>query len=213
MYEQLAADTHQGVIMINLLPPDIKKDFMYARRNTKLLRWSSVILIVIAGVAVIVGFGALYLRKSTNAYSQQLADTTQQLKTQKLDETNQRVQDISSSLKLVTQVLSREVLFSKLVQQIGAAMPANTVLTNLQINKLQGGIDLSAQAVDYKTATQIQVNLQDPTSKIFAKADIINITCNANGTGTLNKKYPCLVQIRALFANNNPFLFINGGKP
>jgi hypothetical protein len=91
-------------------------------------------------------------------------------------------------------------------------MPAKTVLTNLQINKVQGGIDLSAQAVDYKTATQIQLNLQDPTNQIFAKADIISIACSANGTGTLNSKYPCLVQIRALFASNNPFLFINGGK-
>jgi len=198
--------------MINLLPPDDKNEIMYARRNTKLLRWSGAIAGVIVGCMLIVGFGALYLNKSTNAYSKQLADTEQQLKLQKIDETNKRVQDISSSLKLVTQVLSREVLFSKLVRQVGAAMPANTVLTNLQINKLQGGIDLSAQAVDYKTATQIQVNLQDPNNKIFAKADILNIACSGNGTGTLNTKYPCLVQIRALFNTNNPFLFINGSK-
>jgi len=199
--------------MINLLPPATKQEIMYARRNTKMLRWASAIVAVIIGIVLIVGFGTLYINKSTKAYTTQLADTTQQLKAQKLDETSKRVQDISSSLKLVTQVLSREVLFSKLVQQIGAAMPPNTVLTNLQINKLQGGIDLSAQAVDYKTATQIQVNLQDPTNKIFAKSDILSITCNGNGTGTLNAKYPCIVQVRALFATNNPFLFINGGKP
>jgi hypothetical protein len=198
--------------MINLLPPEFKQEILYARRNTKLLRWTSAIVVVIAGIGLIVGFGFLYLKTSTNAYTTQLADTNQQLKAQKLDQTSQRVEDISSSLKLVTQVLSREVLFSKLVQQIGAAMPANTVLTDLQINKLQGGIDLSAQAVDYKTATQIQVNLQDPSNQIFAKADIVNISCNANGTGTLNSRYPCTVQIRALFATNNPFLFINGSK-
>ncbi len=199
--------------MINLMPPETKNEIMFARRNTKLLRWSSAIVAVIAGIILIVGFGSLYLNKSTRAYTAQLADTQQQLKTQKLDETNKRVQDISSSIKLVTQVLSREVLFSKLVQQIGSAMPANTVLTNLQINKLQGGIDLSAQAVDYQTATQIQVNLQDPANKLFGKADIISIACSNNGTGTLNSKYPCLVQVRALFNPNNPFLFINGGKP
>ncbi len=198
--------------MINLLPPETKKEIMYARRNTKLLRWSSAIMVVIVGIALIVGFGSLYLKKSTNSYTAQLADTQQQLKSQKLEETNKRVQEISNSLKLVTQVLSREVLFSKLIQQVGAAMPSNTVLTNLQINKLQGGLDLSAQAVDYKTATQIQINLQDPANKIFAKADILNIACSANGTGTLNSKYPCTVQIRALFNANNPFLFINGSK-
>ncbi len=201
--------------MINLLPSAMKQDILYARRNTKLLHWSIAILAVIIGMAIIVGFGSLYLRQSTKNYDAQLKDTTAQLKLQKLDETQKRVQEISGNLKLMVQVLSREVLFSKLVQQIGAAMPENTVLTNLQINKLQGGLDLSAQAVDYKTATQIQVNLQDPTNKIFAKADILSITCSGNGTGTLNSKYPCLVQVKALFATNNPFLFINasGSKP
>lgn len=198
--------------MINLLPPNIKEDILYARRNTRLLRWSVMFVIVFVGVGLIVGFGGLYLRQSTQAYYQQLATTTQQLKDQKLDETQQRVQEMSNNIKLALQVLSREVLFSKLVQQIGAAMPADTTLTALQINKLQGGIDLSAQAVDYNTATQIQVNLQDPANQIFAKADIQNITCNSNGTGTFNKKYPCQVQIRALFATNNPFLFINNNK-
>ncbi len=197
--------------MINLMPTNIKQDTLYGRRNTKLLRWSFAIFGAIVGIAIIVGVGTLYLKRSTDNYASQLAGTTTQLKHQKLDETQKRVTDISGSLKLVVQVLSREVLFSKLVQQIGAAMPENTVLTNLQINKLQGGIDLSAQAVDYKTASQIQVNLQDPNNKIFAKADILSITCSGNGTGTLNSKYPCLVRIRALFANNNPFLFIHSG--
>ncbi len=200
--------------MINLLPPGTKQDFLYARRNTKLLRWCVTIMFVIGGIIVLIGFGYLYLNKSMNAYASQLDDTTQQLKLQKVDETQKRVQDISNSLKLVVQVLSREILFSKLIQQIGAAMPENTVLTNLQINKLQGGLDLSAQAKDYKTASQIQVNLQDPATKIFSKADIINITCNNDGTGTLNSKYPCQVQIKALFNSNNTFLFINKGtKP
>lgn len=197
--------------MINLLPPAIKQDFQYARRNSRLLSWCVVIMLVIAGTMTIVGFGFIYLKQTANDYNKQLLTSTEQLKAQKLDETGKRVQEISNSIKLAVQVLSREVLFSKLLQQIGAAMPGNTALTSLQINKLQGGIDLSAQAVDYKTASQIQVNLQDPNNKIFAKADIINISCSANGTGTLNSKYPCQVQIRALFAANNPFLFISKG--
>jgi Tfp pilus assembly protein PilN len=206
------------MLMINLLPPETKQDILYARRNTKLLHWSVAMLTAMAGTMLVVGFGLLYLKQSTKNYNAQLEATTAQLKLQKLDETQKRVQDISSSLKLVIQVLGREVLFSKLLQQIGAAMPSGSVLTGLSINKVQGGIDLSAAATTYQTATQVQVNLRDPANKIFEKADIVTVQCSSaggGGTSELDAKYPCKVTVRALFATNNPFLFINksGGTP
>ncbi len=122
-----------------------------------------------------------------------------------------KVQQLSDSLKLVTQVLQREILFSKLLAQTGAALPNGSVLTDLSINKLQGGLDLRVSATDYQTATQVQLNLQDPNNKIFEKADIVNIQCVTPkpGNNALQNKYPCNVQLRALFAKNNPFSFIS----
>src|SRR3989304_3430954 len=99
--------------------------------------------------------------------------TNQGLGAQKLEETQKSVQEISDNLKLVVQVLSREILFSKLIKQIGTAIPPSAVLTDLKIAKTSGGIDLTAVAIDYSTATQVQVNLQDPDNKIFDKADLI----------------------------------------
>jgi hypothetical protein len=110
-------------------------------------------------------------------------------------------------------VLSKEILFSKLIQQVGAAMPANTSLNGLSINKVQGGIDLTASAVDYTAATQVQVNLSDAQNKIFTQADIVSINCSTGtSSSTQDTTYPCTVTIRALFAKNNPFLFINNTK-
>ncbi len=193
--------------MINLLPSDSKQNYSYARRNTKLLRWASVLLASIAGVGIIVAFGLFYMNQSINDYTVQNAKIQQDLKDQKLEETQKNVQDISSSLKLVVKVLSKEVLFSKLIKQIGTAIPTNAVLTDLEISKTQGGIDLTAIAADYNTATQVQVNLKDPANKIFDKADILNITCST--AQAANKKYPCSISIRAQFAKSNPFLFIS----
>lgn len=201
--------------MINLLPPDVKQSIVYARRNSVLLRWVVALLISTAGVAVVVVFGLLYINQSISENQKQVAQMEEQLKVQKLEETQKRVEDISSSLKLVTQVLSKEVLFSKFIPQVGAAMPQNAVLTNLSVSKLQGGIDLQAAATDYTAATQVQVNLKDPNNKIFSNADIVNIQCNSSAGDTTNgtsSKYPCAVSIRAQFATNNPFLFISGAK-
>lgn len=190
--------------MINLLPPQIQEDVGYARRNARLRRWCAGLLIGLASICLIIVFGLLYIHQTTQNTTQQIADAKTQLKTQKLEETQARIEDISSGLKLTIQVLSREILFSRLLQQIGNAMPPGSALNSLSINKLQGGIDLNAKAKDYQSATQVQVNLQDPANKIFSKADIVSISCNASGA---DANYPCTVSIRALFSKDNNFLF------
>ncbi len=199
--------------MINLLPSDVKQNFGYARYNTKLLKWSAVFALSIFGVGVIVAFGLFYINHSIHSYTSQNAQVQQELKNQKLDQTQKQVKDLSSSVKLVLQVLSREILFSKLINQIGTAIPPNAVLTDLDITKTQGAINIIAIASDYNTASQVQVNLKDPANKIFDQADLINITCTSAAT-TTNQRYPCTVSIKARFAKSNPFLFINSqAKP
>lgn len=202
--------------MINLLPPGQKDSIHYARHNTRLRRWMIAIGLSWVASMVIIGFGQLYLTQAIRTNQKQLTQTQEQLKVQKLEDTQKRVQEITSSLKLVVQVLSKEVLFSKLLRQVGAAMPPNAVLTNLSINKVQGGIDLQASAVDYNSATQVQLNLKDPANTIFSNADIISISCDSStknqATQTISDKYPCNITIRAQFAKNNPFLFINTGS-
>ena len=87
-------------------------------------------------------------------------------------------------------------------------MPPGSSLTGLNIAQVTGGIDITAGASDYNTASQVQVNLADPNNKIFSKADIVGINCASGSSGS----YPCTVTIRALFAANNPYLFINSGS-
>lgn len=198
-------------MIINLLPPSAKENIVYARRNTRLRHWAVALLFAILGIVGTVAAGQMYLQQSINSYAAQVDQGNRNLKQQSLDETQKQVQDLTNSLKLVDQVLRREVLFSKLLTQIGAALPGGSVLTSLSINKVQGGLDLQTAATDYQTATQVQLNLQDPKNKIFEKADIVNIQCAAPTAGVdlLKLQYPCTVQLRALFAKNNSFSFVS----
>ncbi len=193
--------------MINLLPNDVKQNYAYARQNSKLVKWSTTFIISILVVALIVVFGLFFMNQSINDLTGQNAQAQQDLKNQKLEETQKQVEDISSSLKLVVKVLSKEILFSKLINQIGTIMPPNTSLSNLKISSTQGAIDITALATSHNAASQVQVNLQDPANKIFDKADLVNITCSSKTSGS--KRYPCTVTIRAEFAANNPFQFID----
>lgn len=189
--------------MINLLPPETKETLHYARRNRSLRKWLIVSLFCLLGSALLLAGGSLYLQQSLNDTSKQVADTQHQLDAQNLTSVQKQVTDMSNNLKLSVQVLSKEILFSKLLTQLGAVTPNNVILTNLAITQTQGSIEVTAEATDYNAATQLQANLSDPKNQIFSQADIENIACSGEGT------YPCTVSIKALFATDNPFLFIN----
>lgn len=191
--------------MINLLPPDIKENYRYAHRNRVLMRWVTAASFCFLGALLLVGGGYLYLRQSISTTTKQIAASQQELEAQNLTKVQKEVTNISNNLKLVVQVLSKEILFSQLLQHLGAVTPSNAVLTNLNITQTQGGVEIVAKTTNYNAATQLQLNLSDPKNQIFSKADIISITCDATSTDA----YPCTVDIRALFATNNPFLFIN----
>ena len=192
--------------MINLLPPEIKQDYSYALKNTILRRWVTALVFALVGLGLIATFGMVTLQRSTNSYGKQVSTAQDNLQRQQLKQTEAHVTDISNSFKLVVQVLSKEVLFSKLLKQIATVIPPNVNLTGLNISQTTGAIDISAAAKDYNTASQVQVNLADPANKIFSKADIVSITCSASPSDV---KHPCTVQIRALFSAKNPFLFVN----
>lgn len=191
--------------MINLLPPDIKSSYVYARKNVQLRRWALLVLVALIGLGIIATFGVISINESNANFNKQVARYEKRLQDEDYSGTQKEVQDISNSFKLVVKVLSQEILFSQLLQQIGKTMPLGAALSGLSISQTTGGIDITAAAKDYKSATQVQVNLADPDNKIFNKADITSIKCK----GSTDPLYPCQVQIRALFAPNNPFLLIN----
>lgn len=192
--------------MINLLPPQMQQDYGYARRNTSLMGVVMSFGLGIVGMALIVAAGFIYLQQSANSYKAQAETIAANLEKQNQEKIETDVAEISNRLKLAVQVLSKEVLFSELLKSLAVATPSNVKLSTVTILEFGGGLDISADARDYNSATQLQVNLADPANKIFAKADIVGITCETDAT----KAYPCKVTVRALFTANNPFLFING---
>lgn len=191
--------------MINLLPTDTKQDLLYARRNTRLLHWIIACSLALAGVGLIVSAGYLYMQKSIVSHSRQVEAATKDLQVQRLEATSKELDEISANTKLVVQVLSREILFSKLLRQLGASLPEGTALNRLLVDKVEGGLQITASARDFEAASQIQVNLQDPNNQIFEKADIVGINCSDGATASV---YPCNVTLKALFGKNNQYFYI-----
>lgn len=194
--------------MINLLPPAEKDAIAYARYNTQLRRWISGGLVGLVGVILLVMAGQMYLNQNADDYRSANKARQERLVKDKQQETLAQVKNIQTSFKLVVDVLSREVLFSKLLPQVGAIMPTGTVLENLSLNT-EGEVtafDITAKADNYQSASQIQANLEDPANKLFDKADLIDITCTSPKEPT---PYPCSVQARVQPSKENQFLLLN----
>lgn len=195
--------------MINLLPNDLKKDYRYARKNKVIRKYILISLIGSIGLVVIATLGLIIYKNSWNNNQSQISSIQSKLNSENISGTNNQITNLSNTFRLVTTVLSQEVLFSKMITAIGAAMPAGTALTGLSINNTSTGINLTANATSYNTATQIQVNLSDPTRNLFKNVDIISI--NNTGSGNGSNSMPFTVSLRALFNNTNQFLLINQG--
>ena len=196
--------------MINLLPPELRSSYHYAHSNTILLRWVIAGAFAIGGLLIIGLSGILYTQQTTKSLDTQVSDLQSTLEEPDLDKTKAETENISGSIKLAVTVLSKEIMFSKLLEKLGNITPNNTSLTDLNISQEQQGVDITAQTTDYNAATQLQINLSDPANKLFEKADIVSITCNSSQTSEeVDARYPCTAVIRALFVKDNPFLFIN----
>jgi len=184
--------------MINLLPPDHAMRIKFGRDNAALRKWVLAAVIAIAGLAVILAGGWFYLASQTANLQRQLDNTNQQLQAQNLTKVQKDAAEITGDIKVINQVLSNEVRFSDLIQDIGKLMPPGAVTESLSLGKINGALDLTIHAKDYASAAQVAVNLNDPGNGIFSKVDIVSVNCNNNST--TNGIYKCNAELKALFS-------------
>ena len=189
--------------MINLLPPEYSSAIHFGRLNAR-LRWRlSASMVATAGLILVMSIGWVYINQQSKDLGRSISTIKRQLDAQNLTSVQKQADEITQNVRLINQVLGREIRFSDLIQDIGKVMPSGTVLSSLTLSKVNGALDLSANARDYNSAAQIAVNLSDPKNNIFEKVDIVNVNCSTIGA------YPCSASFKALFSKNVPTRFLN----
>lgn len=191
--------------MINLLPPNYALSIRFGRRNAQLRRWLLGICLAILGLIAILSAGWLYLDSQASKLSRDNEQVKGNLTAQNLTKVQADADEISSEIKLINQVLLREVRFSELIQEIGKVMPPGTVLSGLNLeSNVSGGVDLTANTRDYQAAARVAANLGDPNNNLFSSVDVVNVNCT-----TSDNAYKCTATFRALFADNARNRFLN----
>ena len=195
--------------MINLLPPNYRVNIGYSRTNSLFRHWLAGVAAATVGLILIIGSGRLYINQQSNDLNHSLAATKQQLDSQNLVQVQKNATEITKNVRLINQILGREIRFSDLIQEIGKVMPPGAILGSLTLSKVDGALDLSINAKNYASAAQVAVNLSDPKNNIFDKVDINNINCSTSATTATNAAYPCSGSFKALFNKSVPSRFLS----
>lgn len=191
--------------MINLMSPTHSANLRYRHTNTILRRWLITSTLAIGGLILIVVVGWLYIANQNRDLTNSINLTKTQLQAQNLSEVQKQATTLTGNIKTINQVMSREIHFSDLIQQIGTVMPSGTVLSSLSLGSVNGAIDLSVNSKDYTSAAQLAINLGDPKNNIFQKVDIVNINCSSTSVNV----YPCSGTYKALFGSSAKNRFLN----
>ncbi|HEX5448395.1 MAG TPA: hypothetical protein VFW90_04350 [Candidatus Saccharimonadales bacterium] len=185
--------------MINLLPPGRASAIRYGRHNTILRVWLAGVAAAVAILLVILAGGWVYINQQSNNLQKSIDSTNLQLRSQNADKIKSDAKEITGDINTIDKILSQEVQFSQLIQDIGGYMPPGAVLDTLSLSdQVDSSLDISAKAKDYASAAQIAVNLSDPKRDLFSKVDIENVGCDS----TSAKAYPCTASMKVLFSKD-----------
>jgi uncharacterized membrane protein len=190
--------------MINLLPPEYRSKMHYGRLDARLQRWLVIGVLVIGAMIIVLIAGWFYINKQVTDLNKSVIATQDLLESKSLVNVRKQSEEISQNIKIINKVLGREIRFSALIQEVGKVMPAGTVLGSLSLSKANGAVDITADTKSYASAAQIAVNLSDPKNNIFAKVDVVSISCSGD-----NKTYPCTATYKALFGKDTQIRFLN----
>lgn len=159
--------------MINLLPPQKLANIRIARGNTVLRRYIELMLLSLA-IIITAFVVANYFLNVQQANVQKIIDEDQKTLS-KLEPVQKEAEQLSGTVNTIAGLLTRDVKFSTLLEQIGGIMPNGAVLTGIQYSTddLKAPLVISSEVEDEQTAAVLLNNIN--ASDLFASAEIQSI--------------------------------------
>jgi hypothetical protein len=197
--------------MINLLPTEAKEEARYGRRNRKLAFASGAICLMIVALGALTLFGQYYLSQSKNQYNASGLVVIQRIKDQNLEQSQKGLEALAVNFKIASQLLGKQILFSKLFPKLAEIIPKGAYVRQLSIDEKSTYLQFEIGAPTRELANQGYINVADPKNGLFEKADLLDISCSdpSATTSTIDQATACTATVKALFRNDSPFLLLN----
>lgn len=176
--------------MINLLPPEEKRQLRAARTNLLLLRYNFFLLAAVVFLGLATGVTYLYL--NTTKANAEATINESKAKVSAYSMTAAQADVFRSNLTVAKQILDHEVTYSKVIIGIAQILPSGVVLTGLSLDAHTFGTEttLAAQAKSYDRALALKEAFQ--ASPLFTNVHFQSITTAAGGQ---SGDYPIAVNL------------------
>lgn len=174
--------------MINLMPPEEKRQLRAARVNTLLLRYNFLLLGAVLFLGLAIGLTWVYLSNAKASAEITQAENDARVSNMQTIETD--AQKLRTNLAIAKQILNNEVTYTKVIFTIASLMPRGTVLDGLNLDAKTFGtpMPLVAKASTYENALALKDSLQ--SSPLFSDVHFQSIAANS---GSQQIQYPLTV--------------------
>lgn len=167
--------------MINLLPPEIKRQQTFARYNVQLLRYM-VLIFVVAGTMSLFVLGAnFYARQRLNSLQSQL-DAKQERMTE-FEAIQDKADQINDQLTLVKNLLDQQSYYSNFINELAIATPEWAQIVRMNLNRATqdgGNSDQSLRVdIDFELTSLNRVSELQRELLAMERVDHVDIQ-NAN---------------------------------
>lgn len=174
--------------MINLLPPEEKRQLRAARSNTLLIRYNILLLGVVAFMGIAIAVTYVFLATTQQGAQQTIAENN--AKVAQYASVKAQAEQFKQHLTTAKQILDNEVTYSKVVLEISQLIPHGVVLENLSLDSQTFGTEttLIAQAKSYSSALALKDSFGK--SPLFSDVHFQSITA-----GNTQTDYPITVNL------------------
>lgn len=175
--------------MINLLPPQDKRELQAARTNTLLIRYNILLIIAIGLMLLIAGSVSIYF-SSAKTTSQAIIDENRS-RVSNYATIEKQATEFRSNLATAKKILDNEVVYTKVILAIAHTLPSGTVLDTLNLDSANFGkpMSITARVRSYADALRLKDAFQ--TSDIISDAHFDSVTAGS----TNDAAYPLTVSL------------------
>lgn len=178
--------------MINLLPPDAKREIQAARANNLLIRYN--LLLVSSSIFLLLAIGVVYVYLNNVKTGAQATISDNQAKVADFTPIKNQADLFRQNLSIAKQILDRQVNYTKVMLEIAAILPSGTILSGLNLDASTFGTEttLVAQAKSYDRALALKDAFSE--SALFSNVHFQSITSTEGASD-----YPMTVTLNVTF--------------
>ncbi|HVE81138.1 MAG TPA: PilN domain-containing protein [Candidatus Dormibacteraeota bacterium] len=164
--------------MVNLLPPDIKFQVEYSKKNARLIRYIKIIVLLAVVIGGMMVGGRMYLEGQIAAIDKTNREKNEQIAKSKELETSAKA--INSRLVSIQSIQKNQAKFSLLLSDLAAATPSDVAIDTITLTgDDKKPVRIDATAKNYRAGLSFRESLARSTR--IGAADLESITQSEGG--------------------------------